>query len=253
MTKFLDLHCHLDLYPDFEALVRECEREEIYTLAVTTTPRAWARNTSLAKGSKYVRTALGLHPQLVATHANELRLWESLLHEATYVGEVGLDASPRYVKSLHDQRRVFERVLDACNAQGGKILSIHAVRTVSTVLDMIEERLDLNANTPVLHWFSGSVPEAKRAAAMGCMFSINDRMLGKPKSAALLDAIPLRCMLTETDGPFTETAGQPSHPRDVAVCVSNLSTSLGKNPEDVKALVFGNFKRTLLKARSALD
>ncbi len=29
MAKLVDLHCHLDLYPDFEALVRECDSKEI--------------------------------------------------------------------------------------------------------------------------------------------------------------------------------------------------------------------------------
>ncbi|ASY58285.1 putative deoxyribonuclease similar to YcfH, type 4 [Sinorhizobium sp. CCBAU 05631] len=141
-------------------------------------------------------------------------------------------------------------MLEACNAHGGKILSIHAVRTVSTVLDMIEKQLDLTSNIPVLHWFSGSVSEARRAAAMGCMFSINDRMLGKPKSAAILDSIPLKSILTETDGPFTESAGKPSRPRDVEFCVSNLSSALGRSAEEMKAVVFANFKRILKTSHS---
>src|SRR5687768_17992867 len=40
----IDFHCHLDLYPDHAAAVAECERGRIYTLAVTTTPKAWPRS-----------------------------------------------------------------------------------------------------------------------------------------------------------------------------------------------------------------
>ncbi len=61
----VDYHCHLDLYPDFEKLIAECEKKEIYTLTVTTTPRAWPKNLALTKNLKFVRPALGLHPQLV--------------------------------------------------------------------------------------------------------------------------------------------------------------------------------------------
>ncbi|MDX0567197.1 TatD family deoxyribonuclease [Sinorhizobium medicae] len=245
MTRLVDFHCHLDLYPDFEALVAECERLSIYTLAVTTTPRAWARNKAVASKTKYIRVGLGLHPQLVGTHGREIDLWEKLLHETAYVGEVGIDASPQYAKSLPEQKDVFVRVLNACSSEGGKVLSIHAVRSVSLVLDMLEEHLDLSTNTPVLHWFSGSPSEARRAAKLGCMFSINDRMLTGSKTEALIKAIPREAMLTETDGPFTEIDGNASRPKDVGICVENLATQIGRDPAAVKSLVFENFKRVL--------
>ena len=40
----VDFHCHLDLYPDHQAAVEEAEDAGVFTLAVTTTPRAWPRN-----------------------------------------------------------------------------------------------------------------------------------------------------------------------------------------------------------------
>lgn len=165
------------------------------------------------------------------------------------MGEVGIDASPRYAKSLPEQKHVFERVLKACSSEGGKVLSIHAVRSVSLVLDMLEEHLDLSANTPVLHWFSGSPSEARRAAKLGCMFSINDRMLTGSKAGALMKAIPEEAMLTETDGPFTETDGKASRPKDVGVCLGHLATRIGREPTAVQSLVFENFKRVLGRIR----
>jgi TatD DNase family protein len=221
----------------------------VYTLAVTTTPRAWERNKAVAARTKHVRAGLGLHPQLVESHGSEIELLEKLLHEATYVGEIGLDASPQYAKSLPKQKQIFERILKACSIQGGKVLSIHAVRSVSLVLDMLEEHLDLSSNTPVLHWFSGSPSEAKRAASFGCMFSINNRMMGNSKADRFLKSIPHDRILTETDGPFTEASGRPSRPRDVGICVSALAQALGMEPDDTKALVFANLKRILKKTK----
>ena len=72
----VDFHCHLDLYPDFEALVADCDERRIHTLAVTTTPRAWVRNRDLAARTRHVRAALGLHPQLVGERWREVDLWE---------------------------------------------------------------------------------------------------------------------------------------------------------------------------------
>src|SRR5437868_891310 len=92
----VDFHCHLDLFQDYEAAIARAEAARIYTLTVTTTPKAWARNHELTRQTRFVRAALGLHPQLVAERAEELSLWERHLSETRYVGEVGLDAGPKF-------------------------------------------------------------------------------------------------------------------------------------------------------------
>ena len=74
----VDFHCHLDLYPDHAAAIAQAEAASVFTLTVTTTPKAWPRNRELTEGTRYVRAALGLHPQLVAERAGELRLWERI-------------------------------------------------------------------------------------------------------------------------------------------------------------------------------
>ena len=77
----IDYHCHLDLYPDYEAQYRHVAAQRIETLAVTTTPQAWPRNQELAAKVPSVRVALGLHPQLVGQHSNEITLFERYLPE----------------------------------------------------------------------------------------------------------------------------------------------------------------------------
>ena len=95
-SRLVDFHCHLDLYPDPVAAIADAEAAGVYTLTVTTTPKAWPRNLALTQGTSRVRAALGLHPQLVSERSSEISLWETYLPEARYVGEVGLDAGPRY-------------------------------------------------------------------------------------------------------------------------------------------------------------
>ena len=67
-----DTHCHVDLYPDPVGLVREAERRGIYTIAVTNTPSVFPATAAIVKGCRYVRPALGLHPQLAAERRGEL-------------------------------------------------------------------------------------------------------------------------------------------------------------------------------------
>lgn len=221
-SSLVDFHCHLDLYPDHQAIVWEADTEGIFTLAVTTTPKAWIRNHELAKRTRYVRAALGLHPQLVSERASEISLWETHLKETRYIGEVGLDAGPRFYKSLDLQKQVFTHVLRCCAKSGNKIISVHSVRAVKAVLDHIEEYLPNGTGKIVLHWFTGNKSEAQRAIEMGCYFSINAAMLDKENHRTMVASIPIDRLLTETDGPFTKTEGRPSKPSDVAVIVEAL-------------------------------
>lgn len=224
--RLVDYHCHLDLYPDHVALIAECQRLGVATLAVTTTPKAFARNRELAANAPAVRVALGLHPQLVAEREAEIALFEQLLPQTHFVGEVGLDAGPRHYASFAAQERVFIRVLRACAAAGGKVISIHSVRAASKVLDCLEQHLPPARGIPVLHWFTGTMAEARRAATIGCYFSINAEMLASPKHAKLIRDLPIDRILTETDGPFVQLHGRPARPSDVAETVAKLARLL---------------------------
>lgn len=219
----VDFHCHLDLYPDFPTAVQEAENAGVFTLAVTTTPQAWPRNHELAQRTKHVRAALGLHPQLVAERESELDLWDRYLPEARYIGEVGLDAGPRFFKSLEAQKRVFQHVLRRCAEAGDKVITVHSVRSVKAVLDHLEAFLPPDTGKVVLHWFTGTRSEAKRALELGCYFSINAAMLSNARHESMVQTIPLDRLLTETDGPFTRTGDRPTKPSDVAVVVEELS------------------------------
>lgn len=241
-TGLVDFHCHLDLYPDHAMAVQQAELAGIFTLAVTTTPRAWPRNNELAKKTKHVRAALGLHPQLVAEHEAEIAIWDDYLSETRYVGEVGLDASPRFYKSMDAQKRVFQHILKKCADAGDKILSIHSTRTSKLVLDYIEEFLPSGKGKVVLHWFTGTKKEVQRAVNLGCYFSVNSTMLANERHQQMIMEIPLQRILTETDGPFTKIFGRPSGPSDVAFTIEALCDLHKKQPTELVSIVRNNLR-----------
>jgi TatD DNase family protein len=253
ISGLVDFHCHLDLYPDPPAAISECERLGIYTLAVTTTPKAWPHNQKMAQGTRYVRVALGLHPQLVAERGNELALWEEYLPQARYVGEVGLDAGPRFYRSLDQQKFVFKRVLQLCARAGGKILTVHSVRAVGAVLNMIETNLPPARGCVVLHWFTGSHAEARRAIELGCYFSINSAMLQKERNRELFAGLPIERLLTETDGPFTQFEGRPSKPSDISTTVSELARVRDSKPSEIATAIRMNLRELLSKQETSAE
>ncbi|HZZ93010.1 MAG TPA: Qat anti-phage system TatD family nuclease QatD [Usitatibacter sp.] len=246
-AEFVDFHCHLDLYPDFEALVAECEAQRIFTLGVTTTPAAWPKNRALTTSTRYVRSALGLHPQLVSVRADEVSLWDQYFDEARYIGEVGLDFGPQYFKSAKQQRDVFEHVARQCARAGNKILTVHSVRAATAVLDTIETYLAKSGSRVILHWFTGTAREAARAIELGCYFSVNQAMLDKPRNRAIVTALPLERILTETDGPFTTAGRTPARPSDVETAVTRLSEIFALTCSDMAGAIRNNL-RTVVSA-----
>jgi TatD DNase family protein len=190
-----------------------------------------------------------LHPQLVAERFEEIDLWESLLPEAKYVGEVGLDAGTRFYKSLDLQVTAFQRILSACAEAGEKILSVHSVRSAGRVIDLLESHFPADRGRAVLHWFTGSMSEARRAVAAGCYFSINRMMLGRPASRRVVASLPPERLLTETDGPFTSVGERPSKPADVEATLRELAGTVGKPASEMRDLVSQNLRQLLADTR----
>ena len=247
---YVDFHTHLDLYPDFADAIAACERRRTATLTVTTTPKAYTRNCEVARRSEFVRVGLGLHPQLVAERSSEIGLFEELLAQSRYIGEIGLDAGPRHYGSFELQKSVFERILRMCAKEGGKILSIHSVRAAKQTLDLLEMYFPRDRGTAVLHWFSGSASEACRAAALGCYFSVNKRMLASPGGRRILRDVPEDRLLTETDGPFIERDGQPIPAGDVLPVLKGIATMKGQGVFEIQSRVVENLRKlTMLHAR----
>ncbi len=245
MSALVDYHVHLDLFQDHENMLGQCVHNKLEIFTMTTTPLAWERNKALAKRRRGIRVGLGLHPQLVAQRAAEIELFENLVPTTNYIGEVGLDAGPRFYKSLDLQREVFLQILKAAHRSGPKIFSIHSIRSAGKVLDCIEAEIrDPSAFGIVLHWFTGSKSEAQRAVEMGCFFSINPMMLRSETARKTLQSLPKDRLLTETDGPFTEkTPGCRYLAADLAQTICELGGLFGLSANAMGQQVMNNLSQ----------
>ncbi|KYP79950.1 Qat anti-phage system TatD family nuclease QatD [Ferroacidibacillus organovorans] len=233
----IDLHCHLDLYPEPSLIAKECASRGLNVLSVTTTPSAWNGTNAIAQ--RRTKTALGLHPQLANERYGELELFDELLPRVPYIGEIGLDGSKNYRQHWNKQLTVFNHILDSCVKAGGRIMSIHSRRAAPTVLDCIENFAD--AGIPILHWFSGSTRDLQRAIDMGCWFSVGPPMLFTAKGKDLVTRIPRSRVIPESDGPFAEHNGQPLLPWHTAMVYRELSNLWSVAFETVDELLTENF------------
>lgn len=246
----IDLHTHLDLYPNALDILARVNKENHFTLAVTTSPRAWVATSRVFKVHENIKVALGLHPEVADQKFNELDLLLSAIHNTDFVGEVGIDGSARYSKTLDKQEMIFDSTIRECEKAGGRIISIHSRGAVSKILSII--RKYPNCGTPILHWFSGSITELKEAVGIKCFFSVNPLMLKSKKGKDLVSRIPSELVLPESDGPFATLNGKPIMPWEAMDVCFVLSDIWNISLQEAKVKIMGNFDALLGQANRCL-
>lgn len=216
-----DSHCHLDLMDNMTSIVQSIAKEDVGILSVGTTPRAYLKEVEMFGDVKNIHVALGLHPQLVGSGYDDLELFESLVQRCRYIGEVGLDFSKEYITNKEQQIEVFKRILLCCERCGNKVVSMHSLKSVATVLKTLRQvRMD-NKNTYILHWFTGSIVQMQNAIDMGCFFSINPQMLKTKSGIEIIQKIPPNRILLETDAPFSIKFQNLKHLRSILQSIIN--------------------------------
>jgi TatD DNase family protein len=160
-----------------------------------------------------------------------------------------LDGSESFTASFGLQQKVLEKTLTACEVHGGRVISLHSRRAAHEVLDAIEEHP--RCGTPVLHWFSGSHTELKRAIQLGCWFSVGPAMLRSERGSRLAAAMPRERLLTETDGPFTRTNTGPLMPWNVKDAERELAALWGCSARIVNSTLTANLRRLVALSEAA--
>lgn len=232
MNHFFDTHFHLDLQKERNAAIKEIEDNSIYTIAVTNLPDLYRRE-RFEIASKYIRFALGFHPELIGKYKGQMQLMWNLLPTAKYIGEVGLDFSDTTFQ--YEQEAFFEKLIEKCADDNHKIITIHSRRAASKVIDIVGTGFKFK---PILHWFTGNKSELVTAINAGFYFSVNTAMMRSVKFLKLLPLIPSDKILLETDSPFIFYNG--SHTEMLNTTINLLK----EKRSDVDA--WDNFKNILI-------
>lgn len=198
-----DSHCHLDLMNNMMSIVQEFKKENLGMLAVGTTPKAYLKEAAMCSNMKNIHVALGLHPQLVGSEYDDWELFELLAKQCHYIGEIGLDFSINCIATKNRQLEIFEKILRCCEQYNDKVVSVHSLRSSSTVIELLKKTKQSTKNIYILHWFTGSLIQIKTALELGCFFSINPKMLQTKSGIKRIQNIPPQRILLETDAPFS--------------------------------------------------
>ena len=205
-----DMHVHLDFMCDPEKIADEAEACGLGLFAMTVTPQGYQQILPKLQAKSNVRLGVGLHPWWAADGrcgTEDAVLAAELVRQTRFVGEIGLDASPKHVPegSLPIQMEYFKTICAACaetsNPSEPKVLSLHSVQSGTQTLDILEQTGCLQNCRCIFHWFTGSNEELNRAIKAGCLFSVNEMMLHTRRGREYARQLSPNCLLTETDFP----------------------------------------------------
>lgn len=239
MTPLIDAHLHLDLLPDPRRTLAHLVAAGHRAIAVTNAPSVFEWTERLVADAPSVHAALGLHPELASERERELPLMWKLLPRTRYVGEIGLDYVTRNRSQRAAQRRVFESIVERCDAAGDKILTVHSRRAVTDVIDVLTGF----RGVAVLHWLSATTTQLTRAAGAGLFFSINPSMAASNRGRDLIRRMPADQVLTESDAPFAALHGRPIDTVDIAQVIEVLADDWRCDAREARDKVLSNFNR----------
>jgi len=251
----VDSHAHLE-FPQFdsdrEAMLERARAAGVTTLLAIgsgTGPERLNAAIPFAEQHDWIYATVGIHPHeaKLATEEHFVKLDELAKHPKVIGwGEIGLDYyydhSPRDV-----QQQVFRRQLGQARAAKLPII-IHCRDAWANCLGVIEEDWRSSGLGGILHCFTGSLDDAKRALDMGFMISFAGNVT-YPKMQHLRDVareLPLDRILTETDSPFLPPQGyrgkrnEPAYVVEVAKALANVRDL---SHDEMAAVTVRNFRR----------
>ena len=256
---FVESHAHLDgdqFDADRDQVIARARAAGVQTIVAIGNgdgPERGDCGIRLADKYDFIYATLGIHPHeaRLADESAYHRMEKLALHPKVIAwGEIGLDYhydySPRDI-----QKEVFVRQMELAAIAKLPIV-IHCRPSEGSdnawedCLKLIQERWAPNGLAGVLHCFTGTWPQAKRALDMGFMISFAGN-LTFPKAQQIRDAaleVPLDRMLIETDCPYLAPVphrGKRNEPAFVVDTARKLAGLRGLSVEETGAQTSRNF------------
>ena len=194
----IDAHCHFDMMPSPESYIRQREENGDMVIGMTNLPSHFQMGQTHLIGFKHIRLALGFHPLLAAANKTELPLFNQLIDQTSYIGEIGLDFSKEGLVSKDEQISVLREILTALSGKK-KIVSVHSRKAEKELFNLLCE---YDIKNVVFHWYSGPVDLVPAILKQGYYFSVNEAMCRSKSGRSIIESIPKDKLLTETDAPY---------------------------------------------------
>ena len=257
-----DVHAHLThdrLLPDVAGILERAARAGVTTIVSNgLNPADNEAVLELARCHGAVKPALGLYPvdavlasmrQAGEDYPDQRETWstdaavgwvEEHVDQAFAIGEIGLDGY--WVKEAFwpEQELAFRRLLELA-IQTDKPVIIHTRKRELRTLEMLEM---LSVKRVIWHCFGGKVALARDIAARGHYFSIPANARRSEAFTRMLQILPRRQILLETDCPYLgPDKSRPNEPTNVTHTAAYAAELWGLDADETNKQLEDNFVR----------
>ncbi len=241
----VDVHAHLDYEGYSEPIAEIVRKAKTAGLSCIINcglnPKSNRVTLALSKSYDIVKPAFGFYPT-DAEKASDTEIDSEIAwirqNKPFAISEIGMDG--KYGKDMARQTLVFRKMLDLARGLDLPVI-IHTRQAEEQCFQLIEESKCRNV---VLHCFTGSPQLAQRGIKNKWAFSIPPCVAYSKGFQGLVERLELNHILTETDSPFlAPKPGQQNRPENVVITIAKIAEIKRLTPEEVKKIVFLNFRR----------
>lgn len=273
--KFFDSHTHVQFGAydeDRSEVMARAFQSSVGMVNVGTTKETSQKAVALAHEyeNEPVYATVGIHPY----HATESRYdpdefgasektaaQEELLDYEYYktlsldrkvvgIGECGLDyyrIDQNDETTKQKQKILFIKHIELAN-EVKKPLMIHCRSAYTDLLQILQNSRFQIQNSSVIHFFSGTIEDAKTLLDLGFSFTFGGVITFARNYDEVIKYIPLDRILSETDAPYVTPApyrGKRNEPSYVVEVVKKLSEVKSIQMEEMQQCLLNNIKRIL--------
>ena len=262
--QYIDTHAHVN-FPEYDedrnAVIKRALDEGVYIINVGTNIESSRQAISIAEQHEEgIYAIVGIHPHEVMDLVKNNKLEDTLVElkelaknpKVVGIGECGLDffKIEEYnqgisVQEVRDaQNKLFKGQIEIA-MELNKPLMIHARDSYSETLEILYKdfrcpNINLRGN---VHFFAGSVEQAKAFISCGFTVSFNGVITFAKNYEDLIKELPLDKILSETDCPYVAPIpfrGQRAEPVHVKLVVQKIAEIKGISVEEARVELKNN-------------
>ena len=274
MPKYIDIHSHVNFKSfdeDRDETIQRALDNDTWVINVGTQVDTSRNAVELAhKYREGVYAVIGLHPIHTGKSFHDTKelgdegkeftsrgevfdknIYRELLKDPKVVaiGECGLDYYHLDEDSIKKQKEAFIAQIELAN-EIGKPLMLHIRDAYSDALVLLKEHAKVKG---VVHFFTGTLPQAQGFLDFGFMISFAGAITFPPKkdgtgshSNEVIKNVPLDMILTDTDSPYVAPVpyrGKRNEPIYVREIVKKIAEIKNLPEEEVAQAIVANAKR----------
>jgi TatD DNase family protein len=252
--KAFDVHCHLydeSFDKDRDTVISKTKKVLSGILVAGENPETNRKILKLAKKyQKFWHSALGFQPSEIHKFTDE-EIEDEIKwikkQKPIAISEIGLDYAiiKREKQSEFEKMRQiewFERFIELAKELNVPAI-IHSRWATKPVIEILEE---LKPKKAILHAFSGTLEEAKRALKLGYKFSIGNTVAYAEQKRELVEKLPIEAFVLETDSPVASPKpGERNEPANITLVVSEIARIKKISEDKVIEITTKNVKKLL--------